>query len=339
MCTFMAGHRICPNVTIIAEMEISGYHIDGLIGEGGMSTVYLARQRSPERQVALKTIRQSASQSSEYREQFLREGHLVSELSHPNIVRVYDVGDEAGVLYVAMEYLGGGTLTSRLVGGTPIPPQGALRIAEQVANALAVAHRRDIVHRDVKPSNILFREDGTPVLTDFGIAKRVGESQRTFTGVILGSPGYLSPEQAEQNPRLDGRSDIYSLGIVLYEMLTGHPPYEEESAIGLVLQHLQAPVPVLPDHLSTYQPLLELMLAKERDDRLPNATSLAKCIQALRSPGAGNSAQVLSRYFVAQQTNAGWRHRSGTRRPGLSWTALGLIALLGIAAITYYAAT
>ena len=175
-----------------------------------------------------------------------------------------------------MEYVEGGDLRGRLK--APLPPSQALNIVSGVSQALACAHEQGIVHRDVKPANILFRGDGTTLLGDFGIAKQTtADAELTSTGAILGSPFYMSPEQAE-GQRVDGRTDIYSLGIILYEMLTGKRPYQGDSAVKVILQHLQEPVPVLPGDLSRFQPLLNRMMAKDRNLRVQHAATLVRLV-------------------------------------------------------------
>lgn len=191
-------------------MEIPGYKIQREIGKGGMATVYLAIQESLGRPVVLKVMGTNLETTPEFSKRFLNEGHVLASLSHPNIITIFDIGIAEDFLYISMEYLGGGSLALRIAQG--MTPEGALDIVRQIGTALAFAHARGVVHRDVKPANILYRDDGTPVLTDFGIAKQAGDSELTSTGTILGSPYYMSPEQAEGRVELDGRSDIYKIG-------------------------------------------------------------------------------------------------------------------------------
>lgn len=266
-------------------MEIPGYKIQRHIGKGGMADVYLAIQESLGRAVVLKVMSTQLSDSPEFAKRFLNEGHLLASVNHPNIITIYDIGIAETFLYISMEFLEGSDLTRRLRSG--ISPLEALEIVYRIAGALSVAHRKGIVHRDVKPANILFRDDGTPVLTDFGIAKLAGDNELTSTGTILGSPYYMSPEQVEGKTELDGRSDIYSLGIIFHEMLTGQRPYEGDSAINIVLQHLQSPLPKLPGELQFYQPLLNLMLAKRREDRFPDAERLRAYVLQLQQAQQG----------------------------------------------------
>ena len=262
-------------------MEIPGYKIIREIGRGGMATVFLAIQESLERSVVLKILDSVNVQKSEdLVERFLAEGKIIASFNHPNIITIYDIGIAANnSLYISMEYVDGGDLKQRLE--LSISPSQSLDYLLQIASALNEAHKHGIVHRDVKPANILFKGN-TPILTDFGIAKQVDvDADLTSTGIFLGSPNYVSPEQADGH-KLDGRADIYSLGCIFYEMLTGSKPYTSDSVIGIVIQHQQAPVPTLPDDLKEYQPLLNMMMAKKREHRFPDAESLITEIKKLQ---------------------------------------------------------
>ena len=245
-----------------------------------MATVYLAIQESLSRPVVLKMLDSvSLERSADLVDRFLSEGRILASLNHPNIITIYDIGVADGIMYISMEYVQGGDLKQRLE--LSISPEEALEYMAQVARALGEAHKRGIVHRDVKPANILFK-DNTPILTDFGIAKYVDtESDLTSTGIFLGSPNYVSPEQAGGS-KLDGRADIYSLGCILYEMLTGKKPYVSDSVIDIIIKHRQAPIPKLPKELSDYQALLNRMMAKKRDERFPDTESLLIEIEKLR---------------------------------------------------------
>jgi len=262
-------------------MEISGYKIIREIGKGGMATVYLAIQESLERSVVLKILDSvNVKKSEDLVERFLAEGRIIASLNHPNIITIYDIGvANNNSLYISMEYVNGGDLKQRLE--LSISASQALDFLLQIASALNEAHKHGIVHRDVKPANILFK-DNTPILTDFGIAKQVDvDADLTSTGIFLGSPNYVSPEQAD-GLKLDGRADIYSLGCILYEMLTGEKPYKSDSVIGIVIQHQQAPIPILSADLQEYQPLLNGMMAKQREQRFPDAESLIEEIKKLQ---------------------------------------------------------
>ncbi|MCB1740673.1 MAG: serine/threonine protein kinase [Gammaproteobacteria bacterium] len=258
-------------------MQVPGFRIKRTIGRGGMATVYLAVQESLQREVVLKTMNRAKGEGKDFIERFLNEGRIIASLQHPHIVTVFDIGTIDHTVWIAMEYVGGGDLKARLETG--VEPSDAIKLVLHVAQALGYAHARGIIHRDVKPANILFRTDGTVLLSDFGIAKRIqADSELTSTGTILGSPFYMSPEQAEGRS-VDTRTDIYSLGVILFEMLAGQRPYRGDTAIKVIMQHVQAPVPSLPAAVAEYQPLVERMMAKSPDDRIPDAETLVKELQ------------------------------------------------------------
>ena len=220
-------------------MDVPGFEIKKTIGKGGMGTAYLAVQESLGRQVVLKTMNTSQADQTDFLERFLNEGRIVAALRHPHIITIFDIGATDDVVYMSMEYVDGGDLKDKIQLGCN---EGeALNVVENIADALHFAHGEGVIHRDVKPANILYRVDGTPLLTDFGIAKQTKvDAELTSTGTILGSPFYMSPEQAEGH-KVDGRADIYSLGIIFYEMLTGERPYPGDSAIKIIVQHIQSP--------------------------------------------------------------------------------------------------
>lgn len=264
-------------------MQIPGYKIERPIGQGGMATAYLAVQESLGRKVVIKVLNTTREDSPHAVERFLNEGRLVAALNHPHIITIYDVGIADEIIYLSMEYVEGGDLRDRM--RSPVTPAEAIDIVLKIGSALDAAHRQGIVHRDVKPANILFRKDGTPLLTDFGIAKQMSiDHDLTSTGFFLGSPNYMAPEQAESG-RIDGRADIYSLGVILYEMLTGQKPYRGESVIDIVLLHKQAPIPRLPNELAQYQPLLDLMMAKRPRDRFRDAAAMTHYIANMQATG------------------------------------------------------
>jgi serine/threonine-protein kinase PpkA len=259
-------------------MEIPGFKIERFIAEGGMASVYLAVQESLQRRVALKVLKKF--DHPEQAKRFSYEARVVASLDHRNIVTIHDIGIVGDRHYIAMEYLEGGSLAERIAKGMQVPE--ILDLMESIGGCLDFVHRRGIVHRDIKPGNVLFHADGTPKLTDFGIAKQVANDQDlTMDGTSVGSPAYLSPEQVGDRP-LDGRADIYALGVVFFEMLTGHKPYGGDSAIATILAHLTRPIPALPPALSAYQDLLERMLAKDPDDRIGSAGELVERVRALR---------------------------------------------------------
>ncbi|MCG8325921.1 MAG: serine/threonine protein kinase, partial [Thiotrichales bacterium] len=245
-----------------------------------MATVYLAVQESLGRNVVLKIMNPVKADADEWHERFLSEGRLIASLHHPNIVTIYDIGLAGQHLFISMEFIDGGDLKKRME--LPIPADECLDYLIKIGSALGAAHKHGIVHRDVKPANILFRDDETPLLTDFGIAKQVDMDQDlTATGIFLGSPNYVSPEQAE-GLAVDGRTDIYSLGCIFYEMLTGMKPFQSESVIEIVIHHKQSPIPELPEEYKEFQPLLERMMAKKREDRFSDCPAMVEYIHEIK---------------------------------------------------------
>lgn len=261
-------------------MQIPGYRIIRKINQGGMSTVYLAIQLSVGREVALKVMSPALNADPVFSERFQREANIVGQLSHPHIVSIYDIGRFKNLNYIAMDYLAGGSVHDKMSSG--LSAAEALRITEEIAYALDHAHEKGYIHRDIKPENILFREDNTAVLSDFGVAKTVSSASRmTNAGTVVGTPHYMSPEQARGKP-IDGRSDLYSLGIVFYEMLTGSVPFQAEEAVAIAIKHLTAPIPKLPPQYAPLQPLLNKLLAKDPDDRFQRGREVVEAIQILQ---------------------------------------------------------
>ncbi|NUM49128.1 MAG: serine/threonine protein kinase [Anaerolineales bacterium] len=222
--------------TLTPGQEIGPYRIIEQVGKGGMATVYKAHHAAMDRFVAIKILPFQFAQDKEFNDRFRREVRVIAKLEHPRILPVYDSGDFQGTPYLVMRYLDAGTLKERIEAGK-LTLDEIDRIFTQLADALAYAHSHDIVHRDIKPSNVMLTRQGDVFLTDFGIAKLVGEhTQFTASGAITGTPAYMSPEQAEGRP-IDARADIYALGIVLYEMVTGRVPYEAETPLAVILKH------------------------------------------------------------------------------------------------------
>lgn len=261
-------------------MDIKGYKIQDQIGQGGMAIVYRAVQESLGRPVALKVMNPLYAENPHFTSRFLDEGRLLASLRHNNIMTIYDIGVCDNLHYISMEYVDGGDLKQRIREG--IVPLTALDYVITIGSCLQVAHAAKIVHRDVKPVNILFRSDDTLLLTDFGIAKQlVGRKDLTAVGSLVGSPYYLSPEQALGGD-IDGRADIYSLGILLYEMLIGKRPFDGDSQIDVALKHIEGNLPPLPPTLSHFQPLVDKMTAKQVHDRFRDAANMIQAAQELR---------------------------------------------------------
>ncbi|MBJ2307027.1 MULTISPECIES: serine/threonine-protein kinase [unclassified Pseudomonas] len=261
------------------NIVIPGYDIEGEIGEGAMASVYLATQRSLERKVALKVMAAALAADPSFCERFLREGKTLARLSHPHTVTIHDIGNVGELYYMAMEYLPNGTLKERIAAG--LTPEQGVTLIRQIASALGYAHAQGLVHRDVKPANILFRADGTAVLSDFGIAKSLDDrTQFTQAGFAVGTPSYMSPEQA-RGQEIDGRADLYALGVVLYEILVGKLPYNGTDALSTALAHLAEPLPELPVHHGRYQGVLRKLLAKDPAERYPDAAALLLALDQL----------------------------------------------------------
>ena len=263
-------------------MEIPGYKIQHRVGQGGMATVYLATQESLDRSVVLKILDVNGPLASETLiERFLSEGRIVATLNHPCIITIYDIGIANDSLYISMEYIEGGDLKTRME--LPITPDDALDFIAKIGSGLDAAHKMGVVHRDIKPGNIMFRDPDTPLITDFGIAKQTDaiDNDLTATGLFLGSPNYVSPEQAD-GIEIDGRADIYSLGCMFYEMLSGKKPYAAATVFDVIIQHKQAPVPVFEEDLEEFQPLLNKMMAKNREQRFEDAATMVESINKLQ---------------------------------------------------------
>ena len=257
--------------------KIGRYEIKGELGRGGMATVYKAHDPRSEREVAVKVLPREMLHDPQFRTRFEREAKTIAMLEHPVIVPVYDFGEEDGQPYFVMRYMTGGSLSERIRNG-PLTVQEAARIMDRLAPGLDDAHAKGIIHRDLKPGNILFDRLGEPYISDFGIAK-LTEAQATVTGsAIVGTPAYMSPEQA-QGEAVDGRSDIYGLGIILFEMLTGQQPYKGDTPMSVVIKHITDPVPhildVNPNLPTAIEGVVEKALAKNRNERFRTARELA----------------------------------------------------------------
>src|SRR4249919_4085193 len=254
-----------------------------------MASVFLATQLSLDREVALKVMSPMLAANSEFASRFLVEGKITAKLQHPNLVTVYDIGTHNGVYYLAAEYIPAGTLKERINEGGLLVAE-ILDIASDIALGLDFAHQKGFVHRDVKPGNVLFRNDGRVVLADFGIAKAMdGSNSSTVADASIGTPDYMSPEQARGEP-VDGRSDLYSLGTVLYEMLTGAPPYQAADPFTVALMHVTQPIPKLPADFAWLQPLIDRTMNKQPAERVQTGTQLAEEIHQLlaKAPEGAN---------------------------------------------------
>ena len=273
--------------------EVPGYRIERELGRGGMANVYLATQESLARPVALKVLAPHLTRDPTFVQRFVREGRIAAGVRHRHIVPIFDVGTYADGAFMALAWMPRGSLGQRVF---PLSPIEAERMLREIAGALAHAHRAGVVHRDVKPENILIDDDDAFVLTDFGIAQIANSSQTlTAEGTTIGTPAYMAPEQW-RGSEIDGRADLYSLGVVFYQCLTGRVPYSGTDGWSIGMQHMQAPLPMLPAVHAHWQPLLDRLLAKLPEQRFGDAQALLRALDELpaRLPGAGVATTGLS---------------------------------------------
>jgi Protein kinase domain len=273
--------------------EVAGFRITSVLGHGGMGTVYVAEQSSPRRRVAMKLLRPDLSADEAFQRRFVHESEAAASTEHPNIVPIYASGESDGVLYIAMRYVEGTDLRERIAQDGAMPPEAAVEVVSQIAGALDAAHRRGLVHRDVKPGNILLDEHGNAYLTDFGLIKRSEVSTGiTKTGQFMGSIEYCAPEQI-RGEEVDGRADVYSLGCVLYECLAGQPPFKRDTEIATLYAHMEQQPPRLPAAAASAADLdgvLARAMAKRPSDRYPTTGELAR--DARRAVGVSSGERV-----------------------------------------------
>jgi len=296
-----------------------------------MASVYLAMQESLDREVAIKIMDPKMASDASFCDRFLKEGKIVAQLSnHPDIVTVYDIGKAGDYYYMAMEYVPGPNLKDRIYNNDN--PAQPLLVIRQVASALQMAHERGFIHRDVKPANILFKASGDAVLSDFGIAKAVqADTQLTAIGYAVGTPEYMSPEQA-MGQAVDFRADLYSLGVVLYEMLAEAKPFVGQDPFSTALMHINNPVPPLPEDKQPFQPLIDRLMMKNRDERLQSAAELIALIDEMlgvtQVTPTGGTVAVTDKIRVAGEQTTG-RSRTGL------YSAIGVVAVLLLGGLAY----
>jgi len=267
---------------LVREQLHDEYEILEELGRGGMAIVFKAREKQLERDVAIKVLPFSLAFDKEFVERFQREARTSAKLEHPSIIPIYRVGKSGRVIYFVMKFLRGKPLSSVLAARVTLPPAEIRQILVQVARALAYAHKSGIVHRDIKPDNIMFDEHGLAVVTDFGIAKAASGGKLTGTGMSIGTPHYMSPEQARAQP-LDGRSDLYSLGVVAYQSLTGRVPFDGEDSFSIGYKHIMEEIPTPPLETYDQRTVFEItrkMMAKSPDERFQSADDLVQALEA-----------------------------------------------------------
>ena len=263
----------------MSAKAIPGYIIKKKLGAGAMATVFLAKEEKLHRDVALKVMSKKLLSDSSFADRFLREARIVASISHRNIVTVFDVGSENDYHYMAMELLPGGDLSAKLKHGLPL--EEAISHVKDIAQGLQYAGSKNLIHRDIKPDNIMFAEDGRAVITDFGIARDTSaETAMTIAGSVIGTPQYMSPEQAEAK-ELDHRTDLYSLGIIVFQILAGSTPFKGDSAISTGVMHITKPVPSLPIKYARFQSFIETALAKKPDDRFQSGDEFIEALSQI----------------------------------------------------------
>jgi tRNA A-37 threonylcarbamoyl transferase component Bud32 len=283
-------------MSALVGMELSGrYRLDAQIGSGGMSTVYRAFDGVLERRVAVKLMHREIASDSDQLERFRRESRAVAQLSHPHLVGVIDAGEDDGRPYIVFEYVEGETLKDRIRRAGRLPIDEAVAYAIEIARGLGAAHAQNLVHRDVKPQNILIDEEGSAKVTDFGIARSLDEDGLTADGRVLGTTDYVSPEQALGRP-VTGQSDIYSLGVVLYEMLTGEVPFTGENQVAVAMKHVREELPDVqvrrPEVSASLAAVLDRMTCKELDQRYPDAMVVVGDLEAALAIEVARSGQT-----------------------------------------------
>lgn len=288
--------------------KIGRYEVKSELGRGGMATVYRAYDPNSGREVAIKVLPREMLHDPQFRSRFEREIKLIASLEHPAIVPIYDAGEVNEQPYFVMRFMNGGSLSDVIEKG-PIPIDDTARTIERIAQGLAYAHRKGVIHRDLKPDNILFDETGEPFISDFGVAK-LTESTSNLTGSgVIGTPAYMSPEQA-QGTEIDLRSDVYGLGVIVYQMLTGHQPYSADTPMGVVVKHITDPVPeilkVLPDLKPEVDSVIKAAMAKDKEQRFANTIELAKALNLAAFGSTGN---------LTFSTNSGIASRLGAVPP------------------------
>jgi tRNA A-37 threonylcarbamoyl transferase component Bud32 len=325
-----------PTSSKMIGTVLSGrYRLEAKLGSGGMSTVYLARDATLDRPVAVKVMHREMSEQADQLQRFRQEARAVAKLSHPNVVAVIDAGEDGGHPYIVFEYVEGETLKQRINRVGALDPQEALAYAIEIARGLTVAHARNMVHRDIKPQNVLIDAEGRAKLTDFGISRQLEQDGMTATGRVLGTTDYVAPEQA-MGHGADPRSDIYSLGVVLYEMLIGQVPFHADSQVGVAMKHVNEELPDVqqrrPEVSAAAALVVERATAKDPAERyqeigeMIDDLSTALEVEAARAGSTtGEATSILEAVPPAKRKLSG--------RARWSWAAIVLLVLVGAGAI------
>jgi len=320
-----------PSSSMIGTVLSGRYRLEAKLGSGGMSTVYLASDETLDRPVAVKVMHREMSEQEDQLQRFRQEARAVAKLSHPNVVAVIDAGEDGGYPYIVFEYVKGETLKQRIGRVGALDVQDAIAYAIEVARGLSVAHARNMVHRDIKPQNVLIDEEGRAKLTDFGISRQLEQDGVTATGRVLGTTDYVAPEQA-MGKAVDPRSDIYSLGVVLYEMLVGQVPFHADSQVGVAMKHVNEELPDVqrrrPDASAAVALVVERATAKDPAERYQSIAEMIDDLEtALEVEAARAGSTTGEATSVLDAVPPPQRKLSGGAR--WSWAAIAILLLVG----------
>ena len=324
----------------VGQLIADRYELKHVVGTGGMSSVYCAHDTLLERDVALKILHEHYSEDDDYVERFRREARAAAQLSHPGIVTVIDRGEEDGRQFIVFEFVDGETLKDLVERGGPMPVRRALELGLQIGRALAFAHQQGLVHRDVKPQNVLLNGDGRAQVTDFGIARTLDAVGHTETGTVLGTSHYIAPEQA-RGERVDAQTDVYSFGVVLYELLAGEVPYRGDNFLTVAMKHVNEPVPSLLERRTDcplrLASLVERCMAKEPAERPTSMDQvvgeLEACLAELDGRPGGDATMITRRPAVRERRPRRESSRSRRTPLVLALTALAVLAVVAAALV------
>jgi eukaryotic-like serine/threonine-protein kinase len=321
-----------PSSSMIGTVLSGRYRLEAKLGSGGMSTVYLARDETLDRPVAVKVMHREMSEQEDQLQRFRQEARAVAKLTHPNVVSVIDAGEDGGHPYIVFEYVKGETLKQRINRVGALDPQEAIAYAIEVARGLSVAHARNMVHRDIKPQNVLIDEEGRAKLTDFGISRQLEQDGVTATGRVLGTTDYVAPEQA-MGKEVDPRSDVYSLGVVLYEMLIGQVPFHADSQVGVAMKHVNEELPDVqrrrPEVSAAVALVVERATAKNPAERYQTPAEMIDDLETALEVEAARAGSTTGEATSVLDAVPPPKRKLSSGRRRWSWAAIVLLLLVG----------